>query len=121
MENLDLIRDRLLELHRLVLDEARSRYEREHGKTTAGEFLDVLVEDPELAWLRPFTSLIVELDDEEVIATDLDRSVWKGRARELLRPDAEGGDFQRHYDEVVQRSPDVVLAHGEAMRALKAD
>lgn len=113
MKNLDVIRDRLLELHRVLVEEERRAYERVHGKTTAGQFLDVLVNDADFAWLRPLTSLIVELDDEEV-----DHVAWTARAREMLRPDAEGGTFQRRYDAVVQRSPDVVVAHGATMRAL---
>lgn len=121
MQNIDLIRERLLELHQLLVDEARAGYERRNGKTTAGQFLDVLVNHADFAWLKPFTALIVELDDEERIATDLDRTTWKGRARELLRPDAGGDAFQRRYDELVQASPDVVLAHGAAMRALAFD
>lgn len=120
MENLDLIRERLLELHRLIVEQARQTYERTHGKKTAGEFLGVLVSE-EFAWLQPFTALIVELDDEEAMQDSLDRSTWKGRARALLRPDAEGDAFSRRYDELVQRSPDVVFAHRAAMRALAPD
>jgi hypothetical protein len=38
--------------------------------------------------------------------------------RKLLRPAAEGEGFQRKYAEAMQRSPEVVVAHGRAIRAL---
>jgi hypothetical protein len=114
MKSVDLIRERVLELHRMVVDRAREGYERENGKTTAGQFLDVLANRDEFAWLRPFTALLVELEDEEL-------AIWKGRARALLRPDAEGDEFQRRYDQIVQQSPDVIFAHRAAMRALAPD
>lgn len=118
MKTIDIIRDRLLELHKAVVDEERRAYERAEGKTTAGEFLEVLVSDERCAWLRPFTSLVVALDDEETGADG--HAAWLSRARALLRPDAEGDAFQRRYDELVQSSPDILVAHGAAMRALGA-
>jgi len=37
----------------------------------------------------------------------------------LLRPAAEGEGFQRKYDAALQRSPEVVVAHGKAVLALQ--
>lgn len=113
MKNVDVIRENLLELHRVLVEEERRAYERAHGKTSAGQFLDVLVNDEDFAWLKPLTALIVALDDDEV-----DHASWAERARTMLRPDAEGGPFQRRYDALVQRSPELVVAHGATMRAL---
>ena len=89
MKNVDVIRENLLELHRVLVEEERRAYERTHGKTTAGQFLDVLVNHEDLAWLKPLTALIVALDDDEV-----DHASWAERARTMLRPDAEGGPFR---------------------------
>jgi hypothetical protein len=114
MANVDLIRDELLELHRMLIDEERARYERANGTTTAGRFLELLTTDTAFAWLQPFTALIVDLDDP---ATSFD--AWIRRARALLRPDGDAGAFRARYDELVQQSPDLVVAHGAAMRVLR--
>jgi hypothetical protein len=119
MDRMHQVRDHLLELHRALVDEERRAYEREHGKITAGEFLGVLIRDEAFAWLRPMTELIVELDDPE-LAGKLDWAGWQQQIRELLRPDPDGSDFQQHYEALIQRSPDVGLAHGATMRALRA-
>jgi hypothetical protein len=117
MKKIDAVRGYLLTLHKAVIDEERRTYERTNGRVTAGEFLDVLANGDAATWLRPFTQAVVELDEQEA-AEDAGKS-WLSRTQRLLRPDAEGTDFQRHYDRLVQESPDVLVAHGAAMRALR--
>jgi hypothetical protein len=117
MQKASVIRDELLELHRLLLEEVRRDYEREHGKVTPGQYLDLLVNDEAFAWLRSLTALIVELDESKSESVD---DAWAKRARELLRPDAAGSTFQQRYDELLHRSPDVSVAHGATMRAMRA-
>ena len=119
MDPVQNVREHLLELHRALVNEERLSYEREHGKITAGEFLGVLIRDDAFAWLRPMTQLIVELDDPELAGTT-DWSTWQARIRDLLRPDSEGNEFQRHYDALMQRSPEVGLVHGATMRSLRS-
>lgn len=116
MQRTDAIQHALLELHRVLVDEAHREYEWSHGSTTAGELLELLVSHETFAWLQPFTSLIVELDEQEPGGVD---RAWADRARGLLRPDAAGDAFQQRYEELVQRSPDVVVAHGAVMRTLR--
>lgn len=119
MESLHNIRSHLLDLHHAMVQEERRTYEDVHGKVSAGQFLGALVNDEAFAWLRPMTALIVELDENEANGT-VDRDAWVAQVRTLLSPDAEGSDFQRHYDSLIQRSPDVGLAHGATMRALRS-
>jgi hypothetical protein len=46
-----------------LLDAQRAAHEREHGKVTAGAFLELVIGAPEFAWLRPMTALIVAIDE----------------------------------------------------------
>lgn len=116
MQSADAVRDQLLELHRLLLEEARHEYEHVHGEPlTPGQFLGLLVGDEEFAWLRSLTALIVELDEQKSTVID---PVWAERARELLRPDSAGNAFQKRFDELVHRSQEVSVAHGSTMRAM---
>jgi hypothetical protein len=117
------MRRELLDLHRALVDSERREYERVRGRMTDRAFLEALIGAPELAWLNPFTSLIVRLEEvvEENAAEDA-RGAAVGdcvaEIRKLLRPNAGGFGFQRKYAEAMQRSPEVVVAHGRAVAAV---
>lgn len=108
------LRQRLLELHKSLVDVERDGYERARGRMTDGEFLKALIDDPAFAWLAPLTALIVRLDE---IEGDLPRE-YKAEIRRLLRPDELGLAFQRRYHEILQKSPDALVAHGAVVRLL---
>jgi hypothetical protein len=57
------LRKSLLHLHKILLDWERSAYERIHGRVSSSELLKAIVEDPQFAWLRPISSLIVRIDE----------------------------------------------------------
>jgi len=90
------MRRHLLALHKTLVDAERREYECRHGRVRDGEFLAALLNDAELDWLKPLTTLVAQID--EVLDDD---------------------EFRRRYAETLQRSPDAVLAHGRAMRALQ--
>ena len=106
---------RLLELHKVLVDVEREGYERGRGRMTDGEFLKALIDDPLFAWLGPLTALIVRLDELE--SDDLP-SEYRAQIKRLLKPDELGLAFQRRYHELLQKSPDALVAHGAVMRLL---
>ena len=108
-----MIRQKLLDLHGALVEAERREYERVRGRLTDRAFLQALINDPELAWLNPLTSLIVRL--EEVGDNPAD---CLAEIRGLLRPDESGSGFQQRYAAVMQRSPEVVVAHGQVVRTL---
>jgi type VI protein secretion system component VasF len=113
------MRRELLDLHRALVDSERREYERARGRVSDRAFLEALIGAPELAWLNPLTSLIVRL--EEVLEESAAEAAVQDCVREirkLLRPAAQGQGFQRKYAEAMQRSPEVVVAHGRAIGAL---
>ena len=109
------LRRRLLELHKALVDVERDSYERARGRMADGEFLKALIEDPAFAWLAPRTALIVRLDELE--SDDVPRE-YQAEVKRLLKPDDLGLAFQRRYHEILQRSPDALVAHGAVMRLL---
>jgi hypothetical protein len=114
------MRRELLDLHRALVDSERREYERARGRMSDRAFLEALIGAPELAWLNPLTSLIVRL--EEVLEESAAEAAVQDCVREirkLLRPAAQGQGFQRKYAEAMQRSPEVVVAHGRAIGALQ--
>jgi hypothetical protein len=103
---------RLLELHKALVDVEREGYERARGRMTDGEFLKALIDDPAFAWLAPLTKLIAQIESDEVTPE------YRAQVKTLLRPDELGLAFQRRYHEILQRSPDALVAHGAVMRVL---
>ena len=110
--------ERLLRLHRLLLDGERRAYETRHGVVAAGNLFRLVLDDPQFAWLRSLSALIARIDaaidaDDALSAGDVDaafREVYR-----LLKGGA-GGEFQDKYHEALQRSPDVVMAHADVSK-----
>ena len=121
---LENARHALLAVHRALLQAERLEYEGEHGRIEGNsEFMRLVLVQPRFAWLHPLLALVVEIDellagnapaDDDLVTTLV------ARARECLRPDEHGDAFQRRYFELLQDAPAVVIAHGEAMRRLRA-
>ena len=110
----------LLALHKALLDYEKIRYERTHGRLeTSGQFLQLAINDPHFAWLRPVSELVVQID--QLLASDepgaeVDADTVMTQAKTLLRADENGGDFQKRYYQTLQDSPDVVMAHAQWKR-----
>jgi hypothetical protein len=118
MKTLNLVRKNLLELHKSLLDAERREIERLRGRLSDAEFLRAVIQDPALAWLQPLTALLARtdatLDGEE--GADPPAALI-GQLRVLLAGNANG-EFQRRYAEVLENSPDAVIAHVKTVRAL---
>jgi hypothetical protein len=110
----------LLALHKALLDYERIRYERTHGRIeSTGTFLQLAINDPHFAWLRPVSAVVVQLDEllvSDEPGAEVDADTIMGHARTLLRADENGGEFQRQYHRALQDSPDVVMAHAQWKR-----
>ena len=116
------LRHALLPLHKALLEWERTAYEREHGRVAKGELLRVIVTDPQFAWLRPVSELIVRIDqtlDEEApdVVADVDAIV--AHARRLLAPDETGRPFEERYLAALQDVPEAVIAHGAVASVLR--
>ena len=111
---MDDFRKALLDLHRTLIAEERTGYERRAGQVSAAIFLRVLIEDEAYAWLRPLSALIVRMDDEEE-----DAAALLAETRALVRPDFTGTPFQTRYAWLIEQSPDVAYAHGVVKQALR--
>jgi hypothetical protein len=108
------LRAALLALHKAVLAAERRSLERVHGRLSNAEFLQIVADPVRYGWLKPFTALLLAFDDEgyegDLVA----------EARELLLPPKGNTPFGRRYLSLMQRSPELVLAHRELTSALRA-
>ena len=113
------VRRQVLHLHRMLVEIERRDYERAHGRLSPAALLHNLIHDATFAWLKPLTTLIAQMDelmDEPLEEAGMKASV--GELRALIRPDAEGNDFQRRYAALLQQEPDLVVAHGSVVRSI---
>ncbi|MBI3743250.1 MAG: hypothetical protein HY261_03065 [Chloroflexi bacterium] len=115
------LRDRLLKLHKALLDDERIAYERVHGRVTGGEMLQLVISHEWFAWLHPVSELVVQVDemlDGDEPAIWGDAQMLLAHARILLMPSETGQAFSKKYYSAIQREPAVVLAHAEVRRVL---
>jgi hypothetical protein len=120
-KRLTAVRAPLLKLHKTLVDSERIEYEKTIGKITSpNHFLQLLTTDPWFAWLSPLSQLIVTIDEALDAKEPLSRAAIDSLVQQtarLLHPSETGSGFSKHYFEAMQRDPDVVLAHGELVRA----
>lgn len=112
MENAELLksgRDGLLSLHKSLVDFERWKHEGVHGSVTPGQFLNILLENAELAWLRKFSTLIVEIDEmfaqRDGFSSELVDLHLK-KLRDLVSMNEQDEDFVSHYQEALQNDTD---------------
>jgi hypothetical protein len=117
------LRERLLALHKLLLDDEARAWRARHGREVSGQALfRLLLEDPEFAWLRALSGLASRIDavldepDDAVPAVVHERAFLE-ETRRLLRSEGHG-PFETKYRDALQRSPDVVMAHAAVIKLL---
>ena len=118
------LRQALLRLHKTLLDWERSGYERIHGRQTSNDLLTALLNDPQFAWLRPISQLIVRIDEllgEKTPPMRNDVEAVVSQVRALTSPNADGNIYERRYDTVLQEHPDAVFAHRDVLGLLKEE
>ncbi|HEV2802269.1 MAG TPA: hypothetical protein VGW12_17485, partial [Pyrinomonadaceae bacterium] len=81
----------LLRFHGALLEAERLAYERMRGRLGgSGQFLQLVINDPWFAWLRPVSEVIVRMDElleSEPPATEEDALGALRQAASLVRPD----------------------------------
>ena len=115
-EKLKNARNILLKLHKSLLDLEREMYEGIHGELTPVQFVNLLMEDEDFAWLRKFSILIVEIDEmfasKEGIETGMIEANLEKMVElvEMREPDEY---FRAKYQFSIQRDPNAAGLHSE--------
>lgn len=120
LEKLKNARNTLLKLHKSLIDFERELYESMHGKLTAGQFLNVLIDNEDFGWLRKFSMLLVEIDEmfdlKDGISDEMvDASLAKVVELVEMREDDEY--FRAKYKNAIQQSVDAA-GHQSALKAI---
>lgn len=139
------LRKLLLELHKTLIDWQRTDYERVRGRLQTSQLLNVMFNDPEFAWLRSMSGLIVRIDEALEVkppkdidppsrpeaasarprrSSPADERAEAGSgplvaaARDLIAPEA-GSAYAQRYHAALQELPEAVLAHRDLVVLLK--
>jgi hypothetical protein len=124
LESLKHLSKSLQRVHRLFLENERRALEAELGHAmTPVEFFNRLTQDPALAWMKMFSSLIVEIDDfmdkakkEGVEITEKNLGDFRTRVDfTLLNPSSK---VAARYRQQLMSDSEFVLAHAEVRVAL---
>lgn len=120
--NLKEARLGLLRLHKSLLENERENYESTHGKiNTTGEYYNLVIGDPQFAWLRHMSGVIVEIDEaldaKKEPLTEETVIVLAEQISKLLKTDVES-EFGQKYDAALQASPDAMFEHLSTLRKL---
>ncbi|HEX8252500.1 MAG TPA: hypothetical protein VF846_05055 [Thermoanaerobaculia bacterium] len=102
----------LLPLHRALIDFASADYQANVAAVTGpGHLLQLLQDEPFFAWLKPMTSLIVDIDS--IARTDFERAHVDAIVKRIdgLFGGSADAAFAEHYVPILQRDVDVAIAH----------
>jgi catechol 2,3-dioxygenase len=123
-ERLRELRAKLLQLHKVLLDDARASYEMDRGRVPSNaSLLQLVINDPWFAWLHSLSELVVRIDettDTDSPATDADAAALINEVEKLLTASENGEGFHRRYYDALQRQPAVVMAHADVRRVIKS-
>jgi hypothetical protein len=111
----------LLALHKALLDAERAQVEKVHGGMTGPEFLQLVSDPVRYGWLKPFSRLLVAIDDALNPRGDEPQpppAELLDQARELVLPPKDDTPFGRRYVALMQRDPNLVMAHSATTKTL---
>jgi hypothetical protein len=113
----------LLGLHKAVLVTERRAVEKVHGQLSGAEFLQIVSDPVRYGWLKPFSELILAIDDTLEVQEDDEQEIATpeellARTRELLLPPKGDTPFGRRYLSLMQREPELVIAHSALVKQL---
>lgn len=115
------LRNKLLHLHKVLLETERITYEQVRGRVLSGELLQLVMEHEQFAWLHRISKLVVQIDEmlcaDEPISLD-DAQNLIADARKLLMPSEVGNAFETKYYNALQHEPAAVLAHADVSKLL---
>lgn len=121
------LRKFLLQLHKTLIDWQRADYERVRGRLQTTQLLNVMFNDPEFAWLRSMSGLIVRIDEAldqpsrpqaKPPKEPIESGPLVAAARDLIAPEA-GSAYAQRYHAALQELPEAVLAHRDLVVLLK--
>ena len=116
------LRDKLLDLHKAIIEFERERYEKAVGTIQSPyHFLQLVTRDPWFTWLHPLSQLIVAIDEaveEKEPLTETVADALRTQARALMVASENANGFSGHYYVALQQEPQVVMTHAAVIKLI---
>lgn len=111
----------ILKLHKALLEFQKQKIEQQTGRVlNPYEMLGAALNDPEFAWLRPLSEMVVEIDLASEISVDKTAHPLESANSPKFDSEKVRGfwenpppDFQTHLIEAIQANPDVSFLFSE--------
>ncbi|MDF5712259.1 MAG: hypothetical protein PUP90_32430 [Nostoc sp. S4] len=118
------LRNKLLYLHKMLLETERIAYEQVKGRVSSTELLQLVIGHEQFAWLHRISEIVVHIDemltaDEPIALDDMQKLI--ADVRTLIVPLETGNTFERKYYNALQSEPAAVLAHAEISKLLMSN
>ncbi|WP_189523419.1 hypothetical protein [Nostoc sp. PA-18-2419] len=118
------LRNKLLYLHKMLLETERIAYEQVRGRVSSTELLQLVIGHEQFAWLHRISEIVVQIDemltaDEPIALNDMQKLI--ADVRTLIVPLETGNTFERKYYNALQSEPAAVLAHAEISKLLMSN
>lgn len=108
--------------HKRFLDHERRQAEAYFGRSLSPyEFLKLLMEDKNFAWMRPFSALIADIDafaDEAENISQEDLNRIHAQVNKVLRDAETASTLYNRYQIHLNNDPDFVMLHTDVTKAL---
>jgi hypothetical protein len=111
----------LARVHKELMEYQFQMLEKTSGSAIPpGARLQILINDPQFAWLRQLSQLMALMDDtafqKEPVTEEQMAAVKEGTKKLLFTPSDD--EFSRHYTAICKAVPDLILEHGKVRAAL---
>ena len=109
-----------LRLHKILLEGEKAAYEAKNGKIESpNQYLALVLDDPQFAWLRKLSTLIALIDEAVSIrrpATETEAKALLGEAKVLLNFEDADEDFNDRFQAALHENADAVVNHNDALK-----
>lgn len=120
--NLKIARNNLLTFHKILIDREKSELERVTGSVTAGQFLNLLLNDERFEWLRTISRLVVKIDEAFELNDGITPEIVEEYQSEMIAMfDASEAnvEFKRLIDKRLLHLPEAERLRSEITRLLE--
>lgn len=121
--NLKNLSRAFLNLHKILLDDAKADYEAANGRIpNPNVYLSLVLDDAHFAWLRKISSLIALIDEAASVrrpATEAEAQSLLNEAKLLLNFELRDEDFNDKFQRALQKNPDAVVSQNHARSYVK--
>ena len=118
-------RDKMLRLHKVLMDWDRATYEKEHGAVSPGKFLEMLLGDERFAWLRVLSTLIVRIDESFDLDDGVSNQMLEGYRQEMKDifdyQNEEYLEFKENFRRAAPLLPEAVELRDEILQSVNWD